>query len=211
MRGDLLSAEMASLIVGGVGCLVLARLVLRPIHQAARDRGKTPEGRWRPVQFHTGDLFFLFLYVALGLGIVAAADRLIFRNLPSDDISLWEIQLFGCAMGFFTCLWWLGIRLLSRAVVRRRSRRVQFLFALPMIYLAAFLLVWVPIYGVVADRRSGGRLDSCAGFVCSAVVFGPFLFALHRVVVWVASPEKKTPIGEETSRADEATPRAPEG
>jgi hypothetical protein len=204
MWGDLLFGEMASLIAGGVGCLFISRLVLRPIHEAAHDRGRTPDGRWRPVQFHTGDLFFLFLYVAIGLGIVAAADRLIFRNLASDEISLWEIQLLGCAMGFFLCLWWLGIRLLSRAGVRGRSRRIQFFCALPMVYLAAFMLVWVPIYGVVADRRSGARLDACAGFAFSAAVFGPFLFGLHRVVVWLASPEKKAPIDQQTTGVSDA-------
>ncbi len=140
MRNGNAESVLFCLILAGAGCLALARWVLLPMHRAAWERGRTADGRWRAVQFRMGDLLFLVFYSSLGLGLVVAANRLLFQNLPGEEISYWELQFFGSALLMCFALWWLGISLLARANVGNRWRRMLFFLSLPLIYAASFVV-----------------------------------------------------------------------
>ncbi len=183
--------EAICLTLAGAGCLALARWVLLPVHRRAREHGRTAKGRWRPVQFRMGDLLFLVFYLSLGLGLLVAANRLFFQALPREDVSFWELQLFGCVLLMFGGLWWLGIRLLSRADIRNRWRRVVLFVSLPLIYVSSFVFalgvssVWLAIlFG------HGAFLHLETFCICIAPPFLVSFFGLCRVINWVASPEK---------------------
>lgn len=121
--------------------LVLPRMVLAPAFAAA-DKNRLP------VQYQVSDLAMLTVYVSLALGIAYSKTL---DLVPVQSSYLFQRVAHGILVGsvglLAGCLWWIGVRTLSRAGVVRVQERMLYLALLPVIYTATTLVIPLTLLG----------------------------------------------------------------
>ncbi|MBI1902263.1 MAG: hypothetical protein HYS13_14275 [Planctomycetia bacterium] len=189
---DFVCSSLCFLVIPTAACLVIARFVLRPIHDAARPpvpylRGESPtlSAATPRLQFEVAEVLILVFYVSLGLAAGHAGMTVLPREIRADLETWHQVLLHGLSALLLAALWWTGIRLLHKAQVRRRSMRLLLLLMLPVVYAGSFLFLPMVIsIAVVGINRRGTQFLGFA-VALAAVVAG--LLAAHRLAGAVAA------------------------